>query len=270
MAFIQGASAHFSDQFSMSALFMKYDKNYHALLSDGFGETSNTQNESGFYFGLKLLPVKFVQFSAYTDFYRSKWINYTTSGPSTGWDIFTQTDFVFSDKFSFYIRYKNEEKYQKFKENEREINYPEQTRKTRLHFQIRPGEKLALKTRLEHVLYSGLEKENGFMIFQDFQFQSIQKPVGFSARIAYFNTKSYNARIYAYENDLLYTFSIPAYFGKGVRAYFNIKYRFSERLDFWIKAGNTFWNDRDITGSGYTEIEGKNKTELKFQLRLKM
>ena len=58
--------------------------------------------------------------------------------------------------------------------------------------------------------------------------------------------------------------------GKGVRAYFNIKYRFSERLDFWIKAGNTFWNDRDIISSGYNEIEGKNKTELKFQLRLKM
>ena len=270
MAFIQGATVHLADQLSFSALYRKFDKNYHALWANAFSESSNTQNESGYYLGMKMLPFKFVRFSAYADFYHSEWISYTTAGPANGWDIFTQADFVFSEKFEFYIRYKNEEKEQKFKENQRYVNLPEQTMKTRFHVQFHPKENLVFKTRLEHTFYKGLEKENGFLIFQDVQLLSGELPYSFSVRLAWFNTESYNARIYAYENDLLYTFSIPAYFGKGFRTYLNVQYSILKNLDLWVKAGNTFWSDRETISSGYNEIFGKNKTELKFQLRLKI
>lgn len=270
MAFIQGGTVYIADQLSFSALYRKFDKNYHALWANAFSESSNTQNESGFYLGMKMLPLKFVRFSAYSDFYQSEWIRYTTAGPAKGWDVFTQADFVFSEKFEFYVRFKNEEKEQKFKENERYVNLSEQTMKTRLHIQFQPKENLVLKTRLEHVFYNGLEKENGFLVFQDIQLLTGEQPLSYSARLAWFNTMSYNSRIYAYENDLLYTFSIPAYFGKGFRTYLNVKYRISKKLDLWLKAGNTFWSDRETISSGYNEIFGKNKTELKFQLRLKI
>jgi hypothetical protein len=270
LAFVQGATVHLADQLGFSALYRKFNKNYHALWANAFSESSNTQNENGFYLGIKMLPFKFVRFSAYTDFYRSEWINFTTAGPAKGWDVFTQADFVFSEKFEFYVRLKNEEKEQKFKQNERYVNLPEQTMKTRVHVQFQPKENLVFKTRMEHTFYNGLEKENGFLIFQDVQLLTSELPYSFSARLAWFITESYNSRIYAYENDLLYTFAIPAYFGKGFRTYLNIKYRVSKNLDFWLKAGNTFWSDRETISSGYSEIFGKNKTELKLQLRLKI
>jgi hypothetical protein len=116
----------------------------------------------------------------------------------------------------------------------------------------------------------GLEKENGYMIFQDIQYSPIKIPLKISGRLAWFSTDSYNSRIYAYENDLLYTFSIPAFYGKGFRTYINLNYKIAKNLDFWFKAGNTLWNDRDVISSGYNEIQGNNKTELKFQLRLKI
>ena len=90
-----------------------------------------------------------------------------------------------------------------------------------------------------------------------------------SARLAWFSTDSYNTRIYAYENDLLYTYSIPAYFGKGIRSYLNLKYSINKNTDCWFKMANTSWNDRETSGSGYNEINGRHKTELKFQLRWK-
>lgn len=270
IAIIQGAVARLNDQLSFSMLFRHFDKNYHAYWSNTFTEGSATNNETGIFFGTKILPVKFVTLSAYSDFYSSKWINYSTAGPSKGWDIFTQANFVFSRNFEFYIRYKNEEKEKKFIENERYVNLPERLQKTRFHIQYKPWENITLKTRVEHAFYKGLEKENGFVIFQDIQFATKEIPLNISARVAYFNTDSYKSRIYAYENDLLYTFSIPAYYGKGFRTYLNLKYKINEKLDFWFKVANTAWSDREIISSGNNKIMGSNKTELKFQLRLKI
>ncbi len=269
-AILQGAVAHLNDQLSFSLLFRHFDKNYNAYWSNTFAEGSATNNETGMYLGTKILPVKFVILSAYSDFYGSKWINYSTAGPSKGWDIFTQANFIFSQNFEFYIRYKNEEKEQKFRQEERYANLPERLQKTRFHIQYKPSENITLKTRFEHALYKGVEKEHGFVIFQDFQFSPRKMPINISTRFAWFNTDSYNSRIYAYENDLLYTFSIPAYYGKGFRCYLTLKYKISGKLDFWMKIANTSWNDRETISLGYNKIEGRNKTELKFQLRLKI
>jgi hypothetical protein len=269
-ALVQGAIANLNDQLSFSLLYRHFDKNYQSLWANTFAEGSNISNETGLYFGTKILPMKFVTLSAYSDLYKSKWINYTTAAPSTGWDALLQANVVLSRKTDFYVRYKNEEKEAKFIQNERYVNLPEQTQKMRFHLNYRYSEKIVFKTRIEHALYTGIEKETGWMIFQDIQFSPIKIPLKISARFAWFDTDSYNSRIYAYENDLLYTFSIPAFYGNGFRTYLNLNYKISKKLDCWFKIANTSWNDRDIISSGYNEIQGNNKTELKFQLRLKI
>lgn len=269
-AVLQGAVARLHDQLSFSALFRHFDKNYHALWANSFAEGSNTSNESGLYFGTRILPIKYVTLSAYSDFYKSNWINYTTAAPSIGHDILVQANVVFSPKFEFYLRYKDEEKDQKFTPEERYVNIPERTGKSRIHIQYKPVKILTLKTRVEFCSYNGEAKETGFMIFQDIQLKPEKIPIDISTRIAWFDTDSYNSRIYAYENDLLYTFSIPAYYGQGIRTYINLRYKICNKLDFWVKVANTHWTDREIISSGYNEIEGSNKTELKFQLRLKI
>jgi DNA uptake protein ComE-like DNA-binding protein len=269
-AYVQGAIVNLNDQLSFSALFRHFDKNYQSLWANTFTEGSNINNESGLYFGTKVLPVKFVTLSAYSDFYRSRWLNYSTAAPSSGWDVLAQADFVLSRKTEFYIRYKNEEKEAKFTQNERYVNLPEKTEKLRFHFYHKYSEKIVLKTRIENVFYKGLKKENGVMVFQDIQYTPLKLPLKISARAAWFSTDSYNSRVYAYENDLLFTFSIPAYFGRGFRTYLNLNYKIAKNIDCWFKIANTTWNDRNVISSGYNEIQGNNKTELKFQLRLKI
>lgn len=269
-AVLQGATAHLHDRIQFSALFRYFDKNYHAMWATPFSEGSSAANETGLYFGTRILPVKFVTLSAYSDVYRSEWINFTTAGPSTGWEVFTQADFLISPNVQFYLRYKNEEKEQKFRMNEKYEDLPEQFRKSRFHFQYNLSEILTLKTRLEHVFYKGLKTENGWMIFQDVQVTPVTIPLNLSARLAWFNTESYNSRIYAYENDLLYTFAVPAFFGEGFRAYLNLKYKISEKAEIWFKLANTWQSGAESISSGYNEIAGNQKTEVKFQLRLKM
>ena len=208
--------------------------------------------------------------NAYSDFYRSNWINYTTAGPAQGWDIFAQADVNFSEKLQFYFRYKNEEKDHKFSPDERNINMPEKIQRFRIHTQIKPLEYLLLKTRFETSHYEGLEIENGVLIFQDIKFEPTKVPLKATARVAFFSTDGYNSRIYAYEDDLLYTFSVPAYFDKGIRGYLNINCSLSRKIDIYFKVGHTLYNNRESISSGYNEIVGNKKTELKFQFRLKI
>jgi len=268
-AILQGAVAHLNDQVGFSFLIRHFDKNYHALWANTFAEGSNISNESGLYFGTRILPLKFVTVSLYSDLYQSKWISYSTTGPSQGWDIFAQADAQISEQINFYIRYKNEEKKQKNKAEKLYVDIPERTQKIRLHFDYRLSESIKLRSRLEHVYYHGVHSENGFLIFQDVQYTSIHIPLGFTVRVAWFHTDSYDSRIYAYENDLLYTFSVPAFYGKGFRTYLNLKYRITNHIECWLKLANTHWSDRNMISSGYNEINGKNKTELKIQFRLK-
>ncbi|MBN2637315.1 MAG: helix-hairpin-helix domain-containing protein [Prolixibacteraceae bacterium] len=269
-AFLQGAIVNLTDQLGFSVLYRHFDKNYHALWANSFAEGSGISNESGLYFGTKILPVKYVTINAYSDFYRSEWINFSTAGPAQGWDILTQADFQFSEKLTFYFRFKNEEKEQKFSPDERYVNIPEKIKRIRFHIQLKPLKNIILKSRIESSGYSGLENENGLLIFQDVRFEPVNNPFKVTARFAWFSTDGYNSRIYAYEDDLLYTFSVPAYFYKGFRGYLNLKYNINEHLGFWLKLGHTVYNNHESISSGYNEIEGNKKTEIKFQLRLKI
>jgi len=86
-----------------------------------------------------------------------------------------------------------------------------------------------------------------------------------NVRLLYFDTEGYNSRIYAFENDVLYGYSIPVFFDKGYRYYLNIKYDLSKKLSFWIRFSQTIYPEKNTYGSGLDEVNGSIKTELKFQ-----
>ena len=85
-----------------------------------------------------------------------------------------------------------------------------------------------------------------------------------NGRLAWFDTDGYNSRLYAYENDLLYSFSIPALYGKGIRSYLNFRQTFNESFSLWLKVAATHWISQNET----EELSGsKTNSELKVQLR---
>ena len=84
-------------------------------------------------------------------------------------------------------------------------------------------------------------------------------------RLQYFETGGYNSRLYAYENDVLYSFSIPVFYDKGYRYYLNINYDVNKRVSLWIKWAQTLYKDKNLVGSGLDEIKGNTKSEIKLQ-----
>ena len=108
--------------------------------------------------------------------------------------------------------------------------------------------------------------ESGFLIYADMVVKPIIKKYSANVRLQYFETEGYDSRLYAFENDLLYSYSIPVFYDKGYRYYFNFNYDVSKKLAIWIKWSQTIYSDKDVIGSGLDEIVGNKRTEAKFQV----
>jgi hypothetical protein len=86
-------------------------------------------------------------------------------------------------------------------------------------------------------------------------------------RLQYFETDSYDSRIYAYENDVLYSYSIPPFSDKGFRYYVTFNYDLTKKISFWLRWAQTIYKDRKTVGSGLDEILGNKRSDLKIQAR---
>ena len=86
-----------------------------------------------------------------------------------------------------------------------------------------------------------------------------------SIRLQYFETDGYDSRMYAYENDVLYSFSIPVFYDKGFRYYVNCNYDVTPKLTIWLRWAQTVYKNKTVIGSGLDELAGNKRTEVKVQ-----
>jgi hypothetical protein len=268
MAFLQGVLAHLHDQATFSFLFRHYARDYHALHGNAFSESSEPGNETGLYTGLKLLPFRKIKVSAYTDYYRFPWITYTTMSPSQGFDVLARIDYLLSENLRFYVRLKTEKKEVKITENPKYTHTDLLTRKFRIHMDYTLSRKIQFRTRIAYAFYKKTKPERGYMVYQDVILSPEKIPLKTQIRLAYIRTDSYNARIYAYENDLLYTYAMPAYFGRSIRTYINLKFNITNNWELWFKTANSYYPSNETIGSGYNQVTGQFLTEVKIQSRI--
>ena len=252
-------------------MYRDYDKDFQNKYGNSFAESA-TENEKGFYSGLEFKPNLKWKFRAYLDYYKYPWLRYYTNTNSYGKDFFIQGDYKINRNTKLYFRYKKEGKEENFNSDE---SLPPiiglKSKKTyRFNSVFNEGENWSFKNRIEiSKVNIPVGTENGFMMYQDVKFKPMFSKLSFSLRYTYFNTESYDSRIYAYENDVLYGYSIPSFYGKGKKIYLLLKYNIIKNTDLWIKLSETIYDDRDVIKSGWDEIEGNKLTELKIQLRYK-
>lgn len=88
-----------------------------------------------------------------------------------------------------------------------------------------------------------------------------------NARVAYFTTDSFDARLYAFENDVLYANSFPLYNGKGWRSYCNMRYKIGRQIDVWARYSVSRYFDAETVGTGLDQSSGPYRSEVKIQMR---
>ncbi|MFA5849698.1 MAG: helix-hairpin-helix domain-containing protein [Bacteroidales bacterium] len=127
-------------------------------------------------------------------------------------------------------------------------------------------DRIRFVNRFDLVASDGDKLHTGVHFYHEVLFETLNKRFDASLRLAAFNASVWDVRIYTYERDVLYGYSVPASYGKGLRWYINIHVKPLRALDLWLRLAQTRYLDRDKIGEGPDMIEGPSKSEAKVQI----
>ena len=272
LAYVNGMLLSLNSRFSLTMLHRSYGKEYQNLLSNGISEGSNSWNEKGIFLGFDAKLNGQLTLTGSMDFYTFPWMRFQAFSPNTsGFEYIAQLQYKPSRSFVAYFRMRRQER----EINNTQIETPirqlvtESRTNYRLNLSYKITDYLSLRNRVEISQYERGEQEDefGFLAYQDVVFKPKSKSYSFTARYALFDAKSYNARIYAYENDVLYYFYIPAYYRVGSRFYLTARYKYRKKFDFWIRYGVWNYRNEETLLSGLEEIQGNIRSDVKVVFR---
>jgi hypothetical protein len=265
--YVIGAVAALSSKIEWAINTRNYQKDFHSFYGSAFSEGSQTNNEKGIYSGIKFTPKKGLVLTGFYDQFTFPWLKFGIDAPSSGYDYQLRISRQPNRTFTQYLAFHHEVKQRNDPQNELPYNTLIDTYRNNLVL----GTSKTLRgflTLQNKIQYNGFKigaKSNGFAVIQDIEAKVNR--IQIKTRVAYFNTDDYNSRIYAYENDVLYAVSFPAYYGRGWRFYLVSKLPINNKIDAWIRLSHTNVNERPYIGSGNDQLPGNNKTDVKLQLR---
>ncbi len=269
LAILNGVMISMHRRMSLALLHRRYDIAYHGHMAGAFGENTRVSNEEGLYVGTSIRLAPTIRVQAFADHFRFPWMKFRTYMPSRGSDYLINLEYRPTRQIECIARFRHKSKPLNASENGMIRTLEDVSRRQyRLHLAYPVTPTLSCRTRLEVIRYHhGNAAEKGFMIYHDILYRNLGSPVAITFRYALFDTCGFNARIYAYEHDVLYAFSFPFMADKGVRTYLLLRYKMTRRIDLYARLARTTFNNRNDSGSGLDLVDGNTRTEVKAQLR---
>ena len=271
-AILNGILISVDPRVDISFLHRKIGPQYQSINGNALTENTYPTNENGLFSGITVRPASGWRFDAYVDIYKFPWLKYLVDAPSRGKDFLAQLTYTPNRQLEIYTRFRSETKQGNQPGNTDPSSFlvtlPRQNWRTQLSYKINPS--FTIRSRTEILWYDkkDVNEELGFLSFADVIYKPLLKKYSANARLQYFETDGYNSRIYAYENDVLFYYSIPAFFNKGFRYYFNFNYDLNAKISFWLKWSQTLYKNVESIGSGLDEIRGSTKSEIRVLARV--
>lgn len=260
LATINAISYQSGGTWSLMALQRFYSYRYSALYGHAFSEGGRVQNESGIYLGGSWKPFTRLLLRGYADFAYFPQARYRISQSSTAQDYMAEATYTPSSTWTFKGRYRlhlrqldNKKKTALRRHNEHRARLTASFAKNDWTFTTQADGVRAVNYAIEH----------GWMISEQVSWRHAWWLLALTA--GYFNTDSYDSRIYVYERQLPRNFSFPMYYGRGFRLAFVARASIGTKLQVDAKIGNTHYSDRDVISSGLQQIDGNNQTDLDLQ-----
>ncbi len=250
---------------SFTLLYRDYPATYQAMYAKAFADGGQVQNERGLYLGSTFNPLAKVTISMYGDIVKFPAPKYNIKEPSSAIELYTMASYNFSRDTFFEVRYKfkRKEKNTNDPDDKTTIVLPYQTHKLRLRYlkTLRTGWYFRTTADFAQFQLRNSPNEFGYMISQNFGHRGHKKIQGDSF-VGYFNSDSYDARLYSYERNIMSTFYMPSFYGEGFRATLSLRWNIHDKLSFSVKAAQTRYFNREVIGSGTEQIDGNMRTDI--------
>ena len=224
---------------NLMALQRFYSYQYSSLDAQSYSDCGRVQNESGVYIGLSWQLSPKWQLAAYADYAYHPWALYRKTSSSYSLDNLMQCSFA-SNHWKLMARYR--------------LKAYEKEHRTRITAEY-TTENFSARTQFDGG-YCAENEERGAMLSENLAYA--YHWFRMNAGVGYFNTDSYNSRVYLYESGPLYTYSMQQFYGEGMRYWLMLRANLGKHFMLTAKVGVTNCFDR------------KDKTDIDLQLRMKI
>lgn len=253
-----------------------YGAKFISLNGKAFGENSTVQNEEGILLGWTSKAIRNVELEAYVDAMYFPWWKQGVSESSKGYEGMVQALYAANRKWNLLARYRIKTKqkdftYEGYSNTYTLLDY-NTNHSVKLQLNCNLSSSVSLRTSATGTLVSfGIDpNEKGFAIGENVRWQNPKNKCRIDFGITYFNTDSYNARVYNYEPTLLYSFGSTSYYYEGIRTTLLASVPIvKQSLFINAKLGMTKYFNRDVIGSGLEMIDANHREDLQVQVRWK-
>jgi hypothetical protein len=211
---------------SLISLFRDYGPNFVSPEGMGFCDNRENQNEGGYFNKVSYRISKHTQLAWYFDIFNHRRIS-PIDDVTYRKEVRAEFTHQFAPEFACRVQYK-------YKDKDRMQSGCEKREGARFDISMRPNNDIFIRSRFESVEYTGNTNEDGFLYYIDSRYRRL-KWLSVEARCIYFDTDSYNSRVYEYENNLTGTITNEALFGKGFRSYLLVSWRVKENVGLQMR-----------------------------------
>lgn len=269
-AFLQGSLLSLNSMVDVSVLYRNYSAPYFSFYENGFSDGTSDDNEKGLYFGLSVHPVSAWQLNAYADIFKKPRPDYEQYAPSMANDYLLQLTYQPQKALQMYLRFHSQMTQRNSSDVSTSIHYLDNNYQNNLRFNLtyQLSKQLTLSSRAEwvNVREENYRAENGFLIYQGINYAFSHLPFEIKARYGIFNTDDYNSRIYAYEDDILYAYSVPFFYGAGARYYVLLRMKIRHGLDLWLRFARTIYWNQNTVSSALDLIYGSHRSDVNAEI----
>ena len=231
---------------SLLALYRYYSPYFDNALGYAFSETSRLGDENGGYLGFDITRLRNWRFIGYGDIFYFSGYKYGLGDATRtlGYDAMAEIQYSWSKHPSFQggdggrlsLRLRARQK-------------GDATYSTRAQFDWAQGSWSLRTTAEANIIPSKLSTLNsqltyGYTIFQDISYSLPLREgrgLGLRLRLQGFDAREWANRIYTYEHDVLYAYSIPAVYGLGGRGILNQRRPIIPQLALHFRASETVY-----------------------------
>jgi len=271
LAWLAGVNFMPDPGFNILVKARNYSPHYQNLFSNAFGQNSVNANEKGIYCAISVTLLPKLTLTGYLDLFSFPWLRYRVDAPGGGQEFGMMATLQATRDMILQLRYyqKNSERNLPV-ESEARVHQKGGLKSGDLRFDLvwDPFPTLRCQSRFEwkHAGEQGVLPQHGFLVYQQFRLQPVRWPLTFTGRFTLFDTRGYDSRIYVFEPEVLYGYSVPAYDGKGLTVCAVVKGRIGRFADVWVRGGWIWYSDRTVIGSGIDQTAGNTRFELTCQV----